>query len=316
MQVFAKNSWVDPQLDSSAPTGCLAKPHLPGSSKHKPQNDRSVAVAHPGPRDLLTVEQERVMIEYLPIVHLIARRIHERLPKHVPIEDIYSAGVLGLLDAFGKFDPSKQVKFLSYAQFRIRGAILDSLRTLDWSPRELRRKGRAVEQAIQALIGQLGRSPTDVEIALKLNMPLADYQQLLGDLKGLEIGTLHAERSEDSEEEELIYVRARPEDDPLFLYLDGEMRDRLTKAINGLPERERLVMTLYYYEETTMKEIGLITGVVESRVSQIHASAVLHLRARLAMPATPKEPQNKPRGDHAKRTRGRGTRQRIAARSS
>jgi RNA polymerase sigma factor FliA len=225
------------------------------------------------------------MVEHLPIVRLIARRIHERLPRHVPIDDLYSAGVVGLLDAFRKFDPSKQVKFRSYAQFRIRGAILDSLRTLDWSSRELRRKGRTVEQAIQALIGQLSRSPTEIEIAQKLNIPLLDYQRLLRDLKGLEIGTLHAVRTTDSDEEELVYVPARPEDDPLFRYLDGEMRDRLTKAINNLPERERLIMTLYYYEETTMREIGLILGVVESRVSQIHASAVLHLRARLANPA-------------------------------
>jgi RNA polymerase sigma factor for flagellar operon FliA len=117
---------------------------------------------------------------------------------------------------------------------------------------------------------------------------------------------------EESGEEELVYVSSRPEDDPLFRYLEGEMRDRLTNAINDLPERERLIMTLYYYEETTMKEIGLILGVVESQVSQIHASAVLHLRARLAMPATLKEPQNKPEGDHAERARGGEARQRIA----
>src|ERR1700684_4296996 len=146
-----------------------------------------------GPRqgDLLPAAQELLMIEHLPIVRFIARRIHERLPQHVPIEDLYSAGVLGLLDAFGRFDPSKQVKFSTYAQFRIRGAILDSLRTLDWSPRELRHKGWAVEQAIQTLIAQFHRSPTDIEIAEKLNIPLAEYQQLLGELKGLEIGTLN-----------------------------------------------------------------------------------------------------------------------------
>jgi RNA polymerase sigma factor for flagellar operon FliA len=216
----------------------------------------------------------------------------------VPIEDLYSAGVLGLLDAFGRFDPSKQVKFSTYAQFRIRGAILDSLRTLDWSPRELRHKGRAVEQAIQTLIAQFHRSPTDIEIAQKLNMPLTAYQQLLGELNGLEIGSLHSERSEDSDEEELDLIPGRPDDDPLFHYLDGEMRQRLIEAINDLPERERLIMTLYYYEETTMKEIGIILGVVESRVSQIHASAVLHLRARLSAPTTLEEPENKPDGDH------------------
>jgi RNA polymerase sigma factor FliA len=231
------------------------------------------------------------MVEHLPIVRFIARRIHDRLPPHVPIEDLYGAGVLGLLDAFGRFDPSKQVLFRTYAQFRIRGMILDSLRTLDWSPRELRRKARAVEQAIQLLTAQFHRSPTDIEIAQKLNISIAAYQQLLGELKGLEIGTLNAVRSVGPEEEDLIYIPGRPEDDPLFRYLDGETRERLTKAINDLPERERLIMTLYYYEETTMKEIGLILGVTESRVSQIHASAVLHLRARLAMSATPKSPK-------------------------
>ena len=244
--------------------------------------DAGGETASPKPGDLLTPEQEKLMVEHLPIVRFIARRIHERLPQHVPIEDLYSAGVVGLLDAFGKFDPSKQVQFRSYAQFRIRGAILDSLRTLDWSPRELRRKGRAIEQAIQTLTAQFGRAPNDLEIAQQLNIDLAAYQQLLGELKGLEIGTLHSERSEDSGEEELVYLPNRPEDDPLFRFLHGELRERLSAAIGELPERERLVMTLYYYEETTMKEIGLILGVVESRISQIHASAVLHLRARLA----------------------------------
>jgi RNA polymerase sigma factor for flagellar operon FliA len=236
----------------------------------------------PIPGELLSAEQERLMIEHLPIVRFIARRIHERLPQHVPIEDLYSAGVVGLLDALNKFDPSKQVQFRSYAQFRIRGAVLDSLRTLDWSPRELRRKGRAVEQAIQTLTARVGRTPTDIEIAQQLHIDLPAYQQLLGELKGLEIGTLHSERSEDSGEEELVYLPNRPEDDPLFRYLNAELRERLSTAIGDLPERERLVMTLYYYEETTMKEIGMILGVVESRISQIHASAVLHLRAHLA----------------------------------
>jgi RNA polymerase sigma factor for flagellar operon FliA len=228
------------------------------------------------------------MVEHLPIVRSIARRVHERLPQHVPIEDLHIAGVLGLLDAFGKFDPSKHVLFRTYAQYRIRGAILDSLRTLDWSPRELRHKARAFEQAIQILTAQIHRSPTETEIAQKLNIPLAAYQQLLGELKGLEIGTLHSVRSEDSEEEDLACLPGRAEDDPLFLYLDAEMRQRLTQSIEALPERERMVMTLYYFEEMTMKEIGLILDVHDSRVSQIHASAVLHLRARLATPTPSK----------------------------
>jgi RNA polymerase sigma factor for flagellar operon FliA len=254
----------------------------PEGANQEASVDEPVKAFRARPGDLLTAEQEQLMIDHLPIVRFIARRIHERLPQHVPIEDLYSAGAVGLLDAFGKFDPTKQVQFRSYAQFRIRGAILDSLRTLDWSPRELRRKGRAIEHAIQTLTAQFGRSPTDLEISKELQIDLPSYQQLLGELKGLEIGTLHSERSEDSGEEELVYLPNRPEDDPLFRYLHAEMQERLTRAISDLPERERLVMTLYYYEETTMKEIGLILGVVESRISQIHASAVLHLRARLA----------------------------------
>jgi RNA polymerase sigma factor FliA len=304
MSFLAKDRWTSPETDLSSPMGCFTKPNLPGSTESNPPNDQSAAVAPHRPSDLLTAEQQRVMAEHLPIVRLIARRIHERLPQHVPVEDLYSAGVLGLLDAFGKFDPSKQVLFRTYAQHRIRGAILDSLRTLDWSPRELRRKGRAVEDAIQTLITQFQRSPIDIEIAQKLGISLAAYQQLLGELKGLEVGSLHAERSDNSDEEELDLIPGRPDDDPLFRYLDGEMRERLTKAIDELPERERLVMTLYYYEETTMKEIGLILDVVESRVSQIHASAVLHLRARLARWTTVKEPQNKSEGDRSERARG------------
>ena len=230
---------------------------------------------------ILSEEQERVLLEHLPIVRFLARRIHERLPQHVDIEDLVSAGVVGLMDAFSKFDPAKKVQFRSYAQFRIRGAILDSLRTLDWSPRELRRKGRAVEEAIRVLTARMGRPPGEGEVADEMALGLEEYQQLLGDLKGLEIGTLHMERNEDSGEEELAYVPGRPEEDPLFRCLRGELEERLAEAIANLPDRERLVMTLYYYEEMTMREIGLALGVVESRVSQVHASAVAHLRAAL-----------------------------------
>ena len=168
------------------------------------------------------------------------------------------------------------------AQFRIRGAILDSLRTLDWSPRELRRKGRAVEEAIRSVTQRLGRAPAEHEIAAEMELTLSEFQQLLGDLKGLEIGSLHMERTEDSGDQELAYIPGSPEEDPLFLCLKGELKQRLTDAIDELPERERLVLTLYYFEELTMKEIGLTLGVVESRVSQIHSAAVLRLRVALA----------------------------------
>ena len=229
----------------------------------------------------LSAEQERVLLDHLPMVRFLARRIHERLPQHVEIEDMISAGVLGLLDAFAKFDPKKKVQFRSYAQFRIRGAILDSLRTLDWGPRELRRKGRAIEEAVRVVTARLGHTPGEAEVAAEMGLQLNEYQQLLGDLKGLEIGALNMERNEDSGEEELAYVPGRPEDDPLFCCLRGELEDRLSVAIARLPDRERLVMTLYYYEEMTMREIGLALGVVESRVSQVHSSAVVHLRVAL-----------------------------------
>jgi RNA polymerase sigma factor for flagellar operon FliA len=292
MQEEGKGQRRPRRTAAAAPPINAAKHGAPNNSAANAPPVSPTIPASPRPGDLLTAEQEKLMIENLPIVRFIARRIHERLPQHVPIEDLYSAGVVGLLDAFSKFDPAKQVQFRSYAQFRIRGAILDNLRTLDWSPRELRRKGRAIEQAIQTLTAQYGRAPHDLEIAAQLHIDLAAYQQLLGELKGLEIGTLHSERSEDSGEEELVYLPNRPEDDPLFRFLHSELRERLTEAISDLPERERLVMTLYYYEETTMKEIGLILGVVESRISQIHASAVLHLRARLADFAMRKESPN------------------------
>lgn len=235
-----------------------------------------------GPTALATnEEEEQLLLEHLPIVRYLARRIHERLPHHVEMEDLVSAGVVGLMDALQKFDPAKKVQFRSYAQFRIRGAILDSLRMLDWSPRELRRKGRAVEEAARTVTARLGRAPAEAEIAAEMGLRLEQYQQLLGELKGLEIGTLHAERNEDSGEEELAYVPGRPEEDPLFRCLRSEMEERLAGGIAGLPERERLVMTLYYYEEMTMREIGLALGVVESRVSQVHAAAVRHLRTAL-----------------------------------
>ncbi|HZY62118.1 MAG TPA: FliA/WhiG family RNA polymerase sigma factor [Edaphobacter sp.] len=244
------------------------------SGREKPggESDQSRAAAD---RDLM-------LMEHLPTVRYLARRIHERLPQHVELDDLISAGVVGLIDAFSKFDHRKKVQFKSYAQFRIRGAILDSLRTLDWSPRELRRKGRAVEEAIRSVTQRVGRAPTEQEIAEEMDLGLTEYQQLLGELKGLEIGSLHIERSEDSGDEELAYIPGPAEEDPLFRCLKGEMKQRLADAIDELPEKERMVLTLYYYEELTMKEIGLTLGVVESRISQIHSSAVLRLRAALA----------------------------------
>ena len=226
--------------------------------------------------------REKILLENISVVRFVARRIHERLPQHVELEELVSAGIVGLIDAFNKFDAKKNVQFRSYAQFRIRGAILDSLRTLDWGPRDLRRKGRNVEDAMLKLTNRLGRRPTESEIAGALDLSLSAYQELLGDLKGLDLSSLQETRSDDSTDEELAYVAASPEDDPFFRCMKNEMSERLAGVVATLPEREAKVLALYYVEEMTMKEIGAALGVVESRVSQIHSSALIVLRARLS----------------------------------
>ena len=184
--------------------------------------------------------------------------------------------------AYPAINPAgEMVDLMGDAQFRIRGAILDSLRVLDWSPRELRRKGRTVQEAVQTMTRNLRRTPTETEIARELHIDIHEYQLLLGQLKGLEISSLNLEHNDDSGEDQLAYIAGSPDDDPLFRCLQGEMRQLLIDAIEELPERERMVLTLYYYEELTMKEIGLTLGVVESRVSQIHSAAVVRLRTSL-----------------------------------
>jgi len=227
-------------------------------------------------------ERERVLMEQLPQVRYIARRIHERLPRHVPFEDLVHAGVLGLIDALNKFDLSKQVQFSSYAKFRIRGAILDSLRELDWSPRELRRKGRLVDITYNQLSGRLGRAPSENEIANEMGIDLHELQSLLAELDGLELGSLRVESSRDGKEEDLTdHVPSKPEETPFFQCLRSEMKHLLEQAISELPEKEQRVLALYYYEELTMKEVGIALGIGESRVSQIHSLAMVRLRARL-----------------------------------
>lgn len=234
----------------------------------------------PGSLQGVTLSEENLR-EHLPMVRFLAIRIRERLPQQVELEDLISAGIVGLLDAFQKFDPAKKVQFRTYAQFRVRGAMLDSLRALDWGPRDLRRKGRAVEEAIRSLSSRLGKAPTENEIAEEMKLSLDEYQQLLGELSGLELGSLNALPADDEGVEALALLPAGPEDDPFLRCQTSEMRNLLADAIAALPERERLVLTLYYYEELTMKEVGATLGVVESRVSQLHSSAMARLRAVL-----------------------------------
>jgi RNA polymerase sigma factor for flagellar operon FliA len=227
-------------------------------------------------------ERERILMEQLPQVRYIARRIHERLPRHVPFEDLVHAGVVGLIDALNKFDLSKQVQFSSYAKFRIRGAILDSLRELDWSPRELRRKGRLVDSVYFDLSGKLGRAPDENEIAQAMGIGLHELQSLLAELDGLELGSLRVESPRDGKEENLAdYVPSKPEETPFFQCLRSETKQQLEQAISELPDKEQRVLALYYYDELTMREVGVALGIGESRVSQIHSLAMVRLRARL-----------------------------------
>ena len=227
-------------------------------------------------------ERERLLAEHLPEVRYIARRIHGRLPLHVPLEDLVHAGVIGLIDAVDKFDPLKQVQLKSYAKFRIRGAILDSLRASDWSPRSLRRQARRLEEVHREISAGLGRTPTETELAQQLDMALPDFQRLLGELRGLELGSLQTRSGENLQEAGGF---ARPSDgpdaDPFSLCLRSEMKSHLIHAMDGLEERERQVLALYYAEELTMKEVGAMLGIGESRVSQIHSAAVIRLRGRM-----------------------------------
>jgi RNA polymerase sigma factor for flagellar operon FliA len=227
-------------------------------------------------------DYEQLILEQLPQVRYIARRIHERLPQHVQLEDLVHAGIVGLIDAVHKYDEAKNVQFKSYAKFRIRGAILDSLRELDWSPRDLRRKARAIEQASARLGTRLGRAATEAEIAAELEMDLADLQQVLGELGGLDLGSLQIQsQTEDGDEDLCEYLPGDPESSPYYLCFQSELKKMLARSISRLSEKEQQVLSLYYYEELTMKEVGAALGVGESRVSQIHSLALLRLRTYL-----------------------------------
>jgi RNA polymerase sigma factor FliA len=243
-------------------------------------------------------QREKLLLEHLPQVQYIARRIHDRVPPQVLLEDLVHAGILGLMDAVKKYDPSKNVQLKHYAEFRIRGAILDSLRQVDWSPRTLRRQARRLEQAISECKAKFKRDPTEPEIAAQLGVTLENLQHLLGDLRGLDIGSLQAETNEAGFGED--FLQSRPgteEDDPYHQTLRSEMTTLLGRAVGELPEREREVLALYHYEELTMKEVGAVLGIGESRVSQIHTTALLRLRARLHDLLNAR--QAAPAGEHA-----------------
>jgi len=226
-------------------------------------------------------QRDALIQETLPLIKHIAHRVAIRLPSNVEIRDLINAGVLGLMDAIEKFEPERNVKFKTYAEVRIRGAILDSLRDLDWAPRSLRKKSKDLERMYADLSQKLGRPATDEEVSEAMGENIEDFHELVDQLHGLTIGSF--ENLSDSEDSE-NYINYYPDDgsnDPYTKFESNELTRLLADAIEELPEKERLVLSLYYYEEFTMKEIGALLGVNESRVSQLHTKATLRLRGKL-----------------------------------
>lgn len=224
-------------------------------------------------------ERERMILEHLPQVRLIARRIHERLPGSVALEDLISTGIVGLISAIDNFDPSLNVKLKTYAEYKIRGAILDSLRGLDWAPRQKRKKAKQIEAAMSAAEQRLHRLPAEEEIARELGIDIEVFHEWLVEIRGVNLGSLEYASGEEGSRDILKYVSSSEENWPSRILERSELEKLLAEAIEKMPRIERTVLSLYYHEELTLREIAKIIGLHESRVSQLKTQAVLRLRA-------------------------------------
>jgi len=233
--------------------------------------------------------RERLVVAYSPMVKFVAGRLATGLPSHVEDADLISYGLLGLIGAIERFDPERGVKFETFAMTRIRGAIIDELRSLDWVPRSVRSRAREIETAQSALEHELQRAPTDDELAEKLGMSVAELQTALLEIANSSVYALDELWSvSDSSGDQVSLLDTIPDDgaaDPQEALDSSDRKDRLTEAIGSLPEREQLVVALYYYEQLTLREIGEVLGVTESRVSQLHTKAVMRLRSHLQQAA-------------------------------
>ncbi len=226
----------------------------------------------------------KIINEFAPLIKYIASRIAIRLPPHIDLNDLINAGVIGLIDAIEKFDASKQIKFKTYAEFRIRGAILDELRSMDWVPRSVRQKARKVEDAYARLEYSLGRPASDDEVAQEMNVDMDTFHRLLSDTASvslLSLDDLGEDDSDLSKRNLLEFIIQDDKDWPSHKIRYAEVSTMVAKAIQSLPEKERMVISLYYYDELTMKEIGHVLKFTESRVSQIHTKAILRLRSKM-----------------------------------
>jgi RNA polymerase sigma factor FliA len=230
--------------------------------------------------------RERLVVAYSPLVKYVAGRMGASLPGHVEEADLISYGLSGLLSAVERFDLSRAIKFETYAITRIRGAIIDELRALDWVPRSVRAKARDIERASRKLEARLQRAPTDEEMAQELEITPDEFHESLLQISNSTLVALdELWTSGDSGGDQVSLLDTLPDQgspDPHAVADQGELRDQIADAIGALPEREKLVVALYYYENLTLREIGEVLGVTESRVSQLHTKAVLRLRGKLA----------------------------------
>ncbi|OGT04049.1 MAG: RNA polymerase sigma factor FliA [Gallionellales bacterium RBG_16_57_15] len=225
-------------------------------------------------------DKDQCVREHAHLVKRIAHQMMSRLPLSVQIDDIIQAGMIGLLDAASRYDELHGAQFETYASQRIRGAMLDELRAADWLPRSLRRDMRRIETAISQLQQKLGKPPNETEIAEQLEMPLAEYQHMLQESRGAQL-VYYEDFHEEGQEDFFERFESGKDADPMELLHDERFKAELAHAIEGLPERERMVMGMIYEQEMNLSEIGEVFGVSESRVSQLHSQAVARLRSRM-----------------------------------
>jgi len=228
--------------------------------------------------------RDALILNYSPLVKYVAGRLASGLPQSVDTADLISYGIFGLIDAIKKFDPERAIKFETYAIARIKGAIIDELRAMDWVPRSVRSRAREIETSYIALENQLKRVPSDLEVADHMGVTIKDFQAILTKLSYTSVVSfeeLWVGGDRDEGQSALGSIKDDAAEDPVAIFESVEIKDILAGAIDRLPEREKTVIALYYYEGLTLKEIGQVLGVTESRVSQLHTKAVLRLRARL-----------------------------------
>lgn len=228
-------------------------------------------------------KRNELILTYTPLIKYIAARLAARLPAQVSLDDLVSCGIIGLIDAINKFDVSKNVQFKTYAEFRVKGAMLDELRALDWVPRSVRRKTTDLERAYADIEKQVGRPATDEEVAKNMGLALDDFYKLLDETKSVTFMDIEFLRQKTTEANDptLSETFAMDDRDPFTAINLSQIREIIAKAISDLPDKEKLTVSLYYQEELTMKEIGEVLGYTESRISQMHSKAMFRLRAKL-----------------------------------